>query len=359
MANNFATIDWDDFDEGSTVFQSISAHLTAHSAQKSTRHKYWRMPGWIGAGDLTAIFGPSEAGKSVFSVDLACRLAAGWDFGTIRDRPSYNILYIAAERGDQVRRRVDAFVKHHGGEPFGNLMIYDGPIDLCEEHFLRAVIRTASQSFPDEYGAEVVIIDTLAAAMSASDSNPEAMHKAVNSLTDAVRHGNPEAHCSVIVVHHSPVSGEARMRGAGQLQGAADMTIHVTRKRGVSVAKVAKNNEGPDRPIRTYRMETVSLGRAAADEPETTAPVLIEAQQTATENDKSKPLRRHREAVDVLRGAIAANDNKPVTEELWRAAVYLAAGNISEGGKRLKFSRHKEIIEAGFAVEDAGLFQLS
>jgi hypothetical protein len=31
------------------------------------------------------------------------------------------------------------------------------------------------------------------------------------------------------------------MRGAGQLQGAADMTIHVTRKRGVSVAKVAKN----------------------------------------------------------------------------------------------------------------------
>jgi hypothetical protein len=149
------------------------------------------------------------------------------------------------------------------------------------------------------------------------------------------------------------------MRGAGQLQGAADMTIHVTRKRGVSVAKVAKNNESPDRPTRIYKMETVSLGRVAADEPETTAPVLVEAQQTATESEKAKPLRRHREAVDVLRGAIADNDNKPVTEDAWRAAVYTAAGDISEGGKRLKFSRHREIIDAGLACETDGLFGLS
>jgi len=358
MKSSFNEIDWDDFDKSHPLFQSISRKLSVHSSQRTPRHKTWKMPGWIGSGDLTAIFGPSEAGKSVFSVDLACRLAAGWDLASDKDRPRYNILYIAAERGDQVRRRVDAFVKHHGGEPFDNLMIYDGPIDLCEEHFLRAIIRAASQSFPDEYGAEVVIVDTLAAAMSASDSNPEAMHRAVNSLTDAVRNGNPEAHCSVVVVHHSPVSGEARMRGAGQLQGAADMTIHVTRKRGVSTAKVVKNNENSDRPVRTYRMETVSLGRPADGEPETTAPVLVEAQQTATETEKSKPLRRHREAVDVLRGAIAANDNKPVTEDLWRQAVYVAAGDISEGGKRLKFSRHREILEAGLAAENTGLFHL-
>jgi len=250
-------------------------------------------------------------------------------------------------------------VQHHGGQPFENLMIYDGPIDLCEEGFLRAIVRTASQSFPDEYGAEVVIIDTLAAAMSASDSNPEAMHRAVNSLTDAVRYGNPEVNCSVIVVHHTPVNGEARMRGAGQLQGAADMTIHVTRKKGVSVAKVAKNNENPDRPSRVYRMETVTIAQATADEPATTAPVLVEAQQTATEVDKTKVLRSHRTAVDMLRSVIASNDNQPVTEEEWRKAVYLSAGDISEGGKRVKFSRHKEIVGAGYAVFEDGRFRLT
>jgi len=354
-------IDWDEFDEDSQIFKKIAVNLKIHSDQRTSAHnRGWRMPGWIGCGDLTVIYGPSEAGKSVFAVDLACRLAAGWDFGTARDRTFYNVLYIASERGDQVRRRVDAFVQHHGGQPFENLMIYDGPIDLCEENYLRAIVRTASQSFPDEFGAEIVIIDTLAAAMSASDSNPEAMHKAVNSLTDALRYGNPFSDCSVIVIHHSPVSGEARMRGAGQLQAAADMTIHVTRRRGVSVAKVAKNNDTSERPTRTYRMETVTINEGGNGEPDTTAAVLVDAQQSATESDKmSKPLRKHREAVDVLRAAIAANDNQPVTEEAWRAAVYLAAGDISEGGKRLKFSRHKAIIAEGFAVEEDGRFRLA
>ncbi|TWB19499.1 AAA domain-containing protein [Rhizobium sp. ERR 1071] len=360
MIKNLASIDWDEFDDGNETFRSISTHLTAHASQSAPRHKYWKIPGWIGSGDLTAIFGSSEAGKSVFSVDLACRLAAGWDFGDRKDGPQHNVLYIAAERGNQVKRRVDAFVKHHGGEPFSNLLIYDGPIDLCEENFLRAVIRAASYHFPDEYGAEVVIVDTLAAAMSASDSNPDAMHRAVNSLTDAVRHGNPEGLCSVVVVHHSPISGEARMRGAGQLQGAADMTIHVTRKRDVSVAKVAKNNESPDRPTRTYRMETVSLGRDHQEDPETTAPVLVEeaaATSVTGERDMSR-VRSYAKAMETLQQAIAANEGKPVTEGQWRSAVYQAAEGISEAGKRKRFERDKRTLGSSVSVIN-GLFSVT
>lgn len=353
-----SSFDWDEFDTDDKLFASISGNLKIHARENRDTRKYWRMPGWVACNDLLVIYGPSEAGKSVFAVDTACRLAAGFDFEGEALPYRSNVLYIAAERAGQVERRIDAFVKHHHGENFENIVVYDGPIDLAEPYSLRAVVRTANLVLDDSI--EIVVIDTLAAAMSVSDSSPDGMARAVFNLTDAARCGNLQEGgqfgCTVIVVHHTPVSGEKRMRGGGQLQASADMSILVTRKLGVSTARVMKNNESADRPVRTYKMETVVL--AEHDGVATTAPVLVPCAASATE-PQQKPKRAVRDALETLRAAIAANDNAPVTEDQWRAAVYAAAGNISEGGKRLRFSRHKGLLAEGFLEEIDGKFKIS
>jgi hypothetical protein len=74
----------------------------------------------------------------------------------------------------------------------------------------------------DPDSIDVVFIDTLAAAMSASVSSPDAMAAATSTLTAITRQEQSEdRRCAVVAVHHMPVSGEARLRGGGQLQGAS------------------------------------------------------------------------------------------------------------------------------------------
>lgn len=355
---DLTNLDWDDFREDHPAFERIIERLKVHSQQAGENHKRWLIPGWVGKDDLIVIFGPSEAGKSVFATDLACRLAAGWDLDGNVEPCVRNVLYIAAERGGQVRRRVDAFCKHHGGKPFPNLAIYDGPIDLTQPKELLAIVRVAARAMREEI--DVVFIDTLAAAMSGADSDPSAMARAVNALTDTTRNGNDEAEgCAVVVVHHTTLSGETRMRGGGQLQGAADMSILVTRKKGASTATVRKNNETAERPSRSFTMATVNLGRDFDDVPDTTAPVLV-AVGTASDRPVAVkaggPTKAQRQALDTLRAAVVANDGKPVTETAWRDAVYLAAGDITDAGKRMQFSRQRKLVADGLATESEGLF---
>lgn len=357
---NLSSVDWDEFDKDSDFYQQIKSHFSIHSRNGGGRPKNWLIPRWIGTRDVTVIFGPSESGKSVFAIDAACRLAAGMDLDGNPLPYARNVLYIAAERADQVDRRIDAFVKHHQGEDFPNLIVYRGPIDLTQPHILRAIVRAAGIDLGDTI--DVVFVDTLAASMSASDSNPEAMARAVWNLNEAARFGNydetGEFGCAVVVVHHSPVSGEQRMRGGGQLQGAADMSILVTRKGAVSTARVAKNNESADRPIRTYRMETVILS-GEGDEA-STAPVLVPAEADPQRKPKRPSISlQSRRALEVLRSAIAANDNQPVSVEQWRSAVNDSAGDITPAGKRKRFQRDKEIIAEGLAVEIDGLFSVT
>ncbi|WP_417426255.1 AAA family ATPase [Hoeflea sp.] len=356
---NLSSVDWNEFDTDCKLYSDIAANLKIHDRPGRDTRKHWYMPRWVATNDILVVYGPSEAGKSVFAVDMACRLAAGMGFEGEVLPHRRNVLYVAAERAGQVERRIDAFVKHHDGEAFDNILIYDGPIDLAEPYALRAIVRTANLVLDDTI--EVVVIDTLSAAMSASDSSPDGMAKAVHNLTDTARCGNlyegDQFGCTVVAIHHTPVSGATRLRGGGQLQAAADMTILVTRKRDVSTAQVMKNNESADRPCRTYRMETVTLSEH--DGVATTAPVLVECATPSATKPQQKASRLVCDATAVLRAAIAANDNQPVSEDQWRAAVYQAAGDITPGGKRLKFSKHKRALMDEHITEVDGKFDLN
>lgn len=362
MSKQMSSIDWEDFDSSHPAFERISQYITIHSRKKSAPAKSWHVPGWIGREDLICVYGTPEAGKGIFAVDIACRLAAGMDFEGADIGYPRNVVYIAAERAGQVHRRVDAFCKHHGGERFDNLIIYSGPVDLAKPDELMAIVRSCRLAFHKDNhtheDVDVVIIDTLSAAMSISDSNVEGMAQVVRALAEVTREANGAGDgATVIVIHHAPANGEPRMRGASQLLGAADTTIAITKKRGASVAQVVKNNETQAKPTRAFKVASVVLSGPHADV-ETIAPVLVATEAEALPSSTRIP-RATRAAVDLLRTAIAENDNRPVTEEQWRTAVYAEAGEAaSDATKRQRFARNKKILTDGLATETSGLFAL-
>lgn len=352
-------IDFDTFSSGDKNHSAISQYLKRHSHQPYTYRKNIVSHGLLAFDELSVIYGAPGSTKSAFAIDTACRTAVGMDWDGEYTAPISGVLYIAAERIAQVRRRADAFSRHHQIDHLENLVFYDGPIDLVQDRgLLAATILSSANVSPT--GIDLVIIDTLAAAMSASDSSPDAMAAVVATLSRTqrvLRDAWGEAP-HVAVVHHTPASGEARLRGGGQLLGAADVTLHISTKRGVAAANVEKNNDSPDRPSFSYALQSVTIHQDA-DGTTVTAPVVVPEAVDREKKTAPNVSRAHRDALAGLRAAIAANDNRPVTEDQWRASVYEAAGDIGAGGKRMRFRRHLEIVEAGLAIHEGGLFHLT
>ena len=355
---NFQNLDVDELDFDDPVFSDIAEHLIVHSRAGRLQPKFWIATGLLAAGELSAVFGEPGAGKSALAVDIACRVASGIDWHG-RATGAYNVVYVAAERKEQVRRRVDAFCVEHGiAGRLDNLAIYGGPIDLSESSSqLRAIVRAAEFAFvPGDYcEAGFVIIDTLAAAMSRPDSDTAATAAAVGNLLATVNSGERP---HVMIVHHQPLSGERRLRG-GHLTGAMDVTIHVARKGGHVVAQVVKDNDTPDgdRLRLTYTMKSVPL--ECADGSTVSAPVVVpcEAKDSSPETDpEPQAITAIQQAV--LDALLEASDGGPVTVAEWRAR-YNANGDadVGEGTRKRRFYRAKDTLEAnGLAFQDGDLW---
>ena len=73
----------------------------------------WLVKGILLQGTCSMAYGDSGTGKSFFALDLALHVALGrtW-FG--REVTQAIAIYIAAEAGASIRRRIVAFRQHHG-----------------------------------------------------------------------------------------------------------------------------------------------------------------------------------------------------------------------------------------------------
>ncbi|MFG1399904.1 AAA family ATPase [Roseixanthobacter pseudopolyaromaticivorans] len=351
-------IDFDDFDGNNSELLLIYPHLKAHSRCSVSPFKNTFSHGLFAGDEVSVIYGAPGSTKSALAIDIACRAAVGMDWSGGYTAPIVGVVYVAAERVAQVRRRADAFCRHHGLERLDNLIIYDGPIDLVRDRGLLAATILSAGSMVQDGGIYLVVIDTLAAAMSASDSSPDAMAAVVSTINRSQRVVRDEwgEAPHIMLLHHTPASGEARLRGGGQLLGTADITLHVSQRRGLATAQVEKNNDSPDRPALSYGLDGVVIGQDPYGM-DVTAPVVVPHQE-GPEKKAPRVSRAQRDAIASLQAAMAANDNRPVTEEQWRSVVFTAAGDLSPDGKRMKFKRHQQIVAAGMALEIDGLFAL-
>ena len=75
--------------------------------------KQYLIEGFLGRHEVSAWYGPPDAGKSTVTIDAACHVAAGLLYCK-RAVEQGAVLYVAAERGAIVKRRIKAWCKEHG-----------------------------------------------------------------------------------------------------------------------------------------------------------------------------------------------------------------------------------------------------
>lgn len=194
----------------------------------------WLVDGIIPENSLTALYGAPGHGKSFVALDLALSIAAGVPWQGHAVQKGY-VVYISAEGGSGIGKRVGAWLTFHGytaddyADLFASFIVSAIRInpesedvdDIIEQtvHSLDYLETLAYEGYgPDDAEPPLfIIVDTLARCFEGDENKQEDMGnfiKGLDYLRD--RHG-----ATVLVVHHTGKSGPEE-RGSSAFRGACD-----------------------------------------------------------------------------------------------------------------------------------------
>lgn len=192
---------------------------------------------------IALIYGGYSSGKSFFTIDLACRLAAGmeWQSRAVDQGP---VLYIAGEAGRSIQRRVQAWAKRNGvpldGLPLG---VVSGPCDLFSERENdtgRVISQAQAWSRAAGKPLRVVVIDTVHSVCPGSREDSADFGRflfEVHRIRQALG-------CAVILVHHAGKDDQRGARGGNALPAAADIEIEIKEDIHARTVSIHKLRDG-------------------------------------------------------------------------------------------------------------------
>lgn len=383
---------WDD-DDAPIFKEDQKSSFRFHRTFGEIPPKKFVVDGFLARGEVSCFFGEPGATKSSLALDIACHVAGGMPWmgrgaGTLLSAGVYrgehlaedwcpgNVLYVALERADQVQRRVEAFTDEYDLPKPLSLAIYDGELDFVGDVSDRltqiveqALFASADVNHPageDEFDQiDLIIIDTLARTFgSGSDSGGEETAKVARHLKRTVKFTG--AH--ILLVHHTPIGDDSRLRGHGNLLAAFDQTVRVQKLKGGSLATVIKDNDSADdqKPCFAYTTKSRVIERNDISGREITAPVVVPVEPSAVKQklpklqSATKKVTKPSKSEEPVLAALAGL-GRPSTEDEWRAAYDAARGDdISLANHRTRFSRGKPALQAkGLITQEGDLWSIT
>ena len=231
----------------------------------------WLVDGLLPIDGIGLIYGHPGSGKSFVALDIAMHVALGWAWHGRKTRQG-SVLFVAAEGGRGLARRIDAMKRHYGVEeaPFGLLQAV---IDLQNpDADIGALIEAIEAQMPAIGGLPaLVVIDTVSKTFGSGNENGDDMAKYVaNCAKIASTFG-----CLVIPVHHRPKDTESKEpRGHGSLKGGVDVVLLVEDGRKGRRIEVTKQKDGETGLTIAFALKEMPLGFSSAGDAVTSCIVL-------------------------------------------------------------------------------------
>jgi hypothetical protein len=167
---------------------------------------------------LAVIFGKPSSFKSFVALDVALSVALGRSWAGRKVRQG-SVVYVAAEGAGGLRKRISALKEKHKLSdeiPFG--LISAAPNFGVGIDDLNALIQVVSklQSLP-----KIIVLDTLSQSLGGADENGAGMINFVKNATAL----SINLKTLVLIVHHSGLGDEKRLRGHSSLHAGIDAQI--------------------------------------------------------------------------------------------------------------------------------------
>jgi hypothetical protein len=318
--------------------------------------------GLIDRGTMSVLYGASGSYKTGVGVDIGGHVALARVWRGLKVNGG-KVLYIAAEAGYSIERRLTAFRIHHGIEPCDELAVLPVTVDLChDDNDTSEVIAGARWIF----GAPpvLIIVDTLSRALAGGNENaPDGMGGFVRNC-DRLRQ---ETGAHVLAIHHTGKDDARGARGHSLLRAAVDTEIEVTKDNisGQVTVTVTKQRDYVTGGAFVFRPEQIDLGMDEDEEPVTSYVLIPVEQETASAKRRAVNIApATRVALDLLRKAIAeageippASNHIPsatrcTTADMWRRYCY--AGQVAESdkpdAKRQAFNRSLRQLQSAALI---------
>ncbi len=280
---------------------------------------------WLDRHGMSVVYGESNTGKSFFVLDLALHIALGREWrGHQVERGA--VVYVAAESGGSMKKRVVAFREHHhtGKQPIPFALV-PCPVNLLDEKADTEALVDLMQSAAQRLGAApaLVVIDTLARALAGGDENSGRDMGGLIRNLDAIRDAT-RAH--VLVVHHTGKDKARGARGHSSLRAATDTEIEIANW----AARCTKQRDMEGGRELPFQLDPVEVGTSRRGNPIISC-VVVEPH--------------------IRRGEVIFEDDprfKGLTGKFLEAAVALRFRWESEKPGRITFDTFKEwMVAAG------------
>lgn len=230
--------------------------LSLHELEKRSAAIRWQVKGLIPDDSLGMMFGASGTFKSFIALDHALHISNGLPWLGRRSSTG-PVVYIAAEGGAGIYRRVAAWHKERGLPLSERFRVCVVPLVLSISEHVDA-LAAAIEAMPER--PSLVYVDTLSQTFD-GDENSATDISAYLRLINA--HIRARFQCCVVVIHHSGHAATERPRGSSAITANVDFMLGVYRPdAGLSIARVEviKQKDGEKLAAQTFELKRVVLG---------------------------------------------------------------------------------------------------
>ncbi|MCE9521482.1 MAG: helicase RepA family protein [Alphaproteobacteria bacterium] len=208
--------------------------------------------GLIECGALSVVYGEPGCGKSFLAQYFGWHVARGTGAFGRRVRPG-GVLYLALEGEGGFPARVTGFAREYGGTEAFHFAAQQ--VNFFSDLGALEDVRAAALAVK----AKLIVVDTLARAIAEGDENTAGDMGALIAVLDGLREATG---CHVMLIHHTGKDEARGMRGHSSLNGAADMTLYVSRdaESAERRAEIKKNKDGPCGAVLGFALRPLVLG---------------------------------------------------------------------------------------------------
>ncbi len=175
----------------------------------------WLIDELITVGSPVGIIGKSGHGKTNAALALCYALSVGMDFGPYKIQKPAKVAYVDMEGGAGTRQRMLALSDYHGITPPTGMFVYTDT-----QHYVTSAFDFVRLGkYLKRNRVDLVVIDTWARAIAGTDENKAQDMGLLVKRLDELRVYTGTA---VMLVAHTPKSGQFTIRGSG----AIDASLH-------------------------------------------------------------------------------------------------------------------------------------
>ena len=191
---------------------------TIEEVTAATKNIKWLVKNLIPQDAMGMLFGASGTFKSFIAIDLCLSVAHGVDWTKHRTATG-GVVYVAAEGGAGVARRIDAWHKACGAEFPKNFHICRVPLLLSAKDEIGA-LRKAIAALPQI--PALVVVDTLSQTFSGDENSSSDIGAYLRTINSEIR---AAFNCTVLVIHHTGHNATERPRGSSAITANVDFLI--------------------------------------------------------------------------------------------------------------------------------------